>query len=419
MSSIDKLIILLFLTISFCCQSQKDTIFKRGGSIIVCSITFVNDNNIFYNTKKTKGDYISLSEVKFYSQDGKRALRPLLQTKRNSQKTKDSLNIKDSAIIFVISEGNGQSSFKIKMNSREIHELKFGEIIKYTIFNDGELKIMITEMQAGDQISYNVINLNIEFPNTYYLFCSSLRNETKLIDEEIGKDMVQGKPITLIEEDLLNPIIRSNLYSTRKTGSGFLLSESGLVVTNQHVIDKAKKIELGGINGQLAVFYTAKVILEDKKNDLAIIQIENKDLKFSPIPYTFKNKNAETGESIFILGYPLIKSMGEEIKLTTGVISSKTGFKGDVTTYQVSAPVHPGNSGGPLFDKHGNLAGVINSKILNAEGVTYAIKISYLNSLIDLLPAQPTFAKSGNLDKLSLEEQVKLLSDYVFIIKVN
>ena len=64
---------------------------------------------------------------------------------------------------------------------------------------------------------------------------------------------------------------------------------------------------------------------------------------------------SEVGEEVFVLGYPLTATMGDEIKLTTGVISSKSGFQGDISQYQISAPVQPGNSGGPLFDSKGNI----------------------------------------------------------------
>lgn len=54
---------------------------------------------------------------------------------------------------------------------------------------------------------------------------------------------------------------------------------------------------------------------------------------------------------MFALGYPMSDILGEEIKVTDGIISSKTGYQGDVVTYQISVPIQPGNSGGPLFDK--------------------------------------------------------------------
>jgi S1-C subfamily serine protease len=111
--------------------------------------------------------------------------------------------------------------------------------------------------------------------------------------------------------------------------------------------------------------------------------------------------------------------MGDEIKLTNGIISSKTGFQGDITSYQISAPVQPGNSGGPLFDKFGNLIGVINSKHSGAENVSYAVKISYLKNVIDLLPAAPKLSSTNTLTNLSLSDQVKLLNKFVYIIEIN
>ena len=78
----------------------------------------------------------------------------------------------------------------------------------------------------------------------------------------------------------------------------------------------------------------------DKINDLAIIKIDDKFFKgFSVIKYNFKSKSSEVGESVFALGYPkALSGMGKDIKFTDGTISSKTGFKGDVTTYQNNYP---------------------------------------------------------------------------------
>nr|WP_277266111.1 trypsin-like peptidase domain-containing protein [Prevotella corporis] len=79
-------------------------------------------------------------------------------------------------------------------------------------------------------------------------------------------------------------------------------------------------------------------------------------------------------EDIFVLGYPLVQTMGEDVKLTTDVISSKTGFQGDVSQYQISAAIQPRNSGGPLFDSRGNLIGIVPAKHKGTENVGYAIK---------------------------------------------
>ncbi len=111
--------------------------------------------------------------------------------------------------------------------------------------------------------------------------------------------------------------------------------------------------------------------------------------------------------------------MGEEVKFTDGKISSKTGLQGSVTTYQISVPIQPGNSGGPLFDSDGNLVAMVSSMIDQAENVTYAIKSNYLKSLVDVLKPPIQLPHDESLSELPLTEQIKVLSEYVALILVR
>jgi len=113
--------------------------------------------------------------------------------------------------------------------------------------------------------------------------------------------------------------------------------------------------------------------------------------------------------------------MGTEIKFTDGKISSKTGYQGDITTYQTTTPIQPGNSGGPLFDYDGNLIG-INSAILRpdvADNVSYSIKSNYLKSLVDVLNYKISLPNDKMIATKTLTEKIKILSDYVVLIKVR
>ena len=206
-------------------------------------------------------------------------------------------------------------------------------------------------------------------------------------------------------------------------GSGFFISESGYIVTNHHVIDGASKIEVVFKHNNKINEFNAKVIKSDETNDLAIIKIDDSEFShISAIPYNFKTRSVDVGSEVFALGYPMaLTIMGKEIKFTDGKISSKTGFKGNITTYQTTTPIQPGNSGGPLFDFKGNLIGV-NSAILKtdvAENVSYSIKSSYLLNLIDVLPETISLPSSTQLASKPLTEQIKMLSDYVVLIKVR
>jgi S1-C subfamily serine protease len=200
------------------------------------------------------------------------------------------------------------------------------------------------------------------------------------------------------------------------TGTGFAL-KNGYIVTNNHVVDGASSILVQGINGS-SVEYKAEVVAVDKNNDLALIRINDYRFDgFGSIPYSIKETLCDVGSDVFVLGYPLTNYMGEEIKLTNGIISSRSGYQGDITTYQISAPVQPGNSGGPMFDKNGNVVGVVNAGIPGAENVGYAIKTSYLCNLINSSVSSTIIPRNNTISAMSLSEKVKVLRNYTFYIK--
>lgn len=211
----------------------------------------------------------------------------------------------------------------------------------------------------------------------------------------------------------------ANIFSEKWTGTGFAL-KGGYILTNHHVIDEANTIDIYGIGGDFTRSYKAKVIGSDKVNDLALLKIVDSDFKgFGNIPYSFKSKLSDVGEDIYVLGYPLTATMGEEIKLTNGIISAKTGYNGDVTQYQISAPVQLGNSGGPLLDYNGNVIGVICAKHGGAENVTYAIKTSQVKNLIESVSDLSIINTTNQLSAKTLKEQVKLVNKFVYIIKCS
>ena len=202
---------------------------------------------------------------------------------------------------------------------------------------------------------------------------------------------------------------------TEWTGTGFALTNN-YIVTNNHVVDGAKTISIQGINGDFNHKYNAEVVSTDKYNDLAIIKVNGINIQSANIPYSIKIGTSEVGEEVFVLGYPLTSTMGEEIKLTTGVISSKTGFQGDVSIYQISAPIQPGNSGGPLFDSKGNVIGIVSAKHKGAENVGYAIKTSYLKNLMESAVYTNILPQTNKMAGQNLSGKVKMAQNYVYYI---
>jgi S1-C subfamily serine protease len=249
------------------------------------------------------------------------------------------------------------------------------------------------------------------------------KNDNALVSFEPGlmNLAIQGrdKSVYIKLYPTADDVVKSS-KNIQSAGTGFGISSNGLIVTNSHVASDANKIKVRGINGDFSNSLQAKLIVEDKKNDLAIIQIVDSSFKtLGTIPYTIDNKSSDVGTSVFVLGYPLKALMGDEIKLTNGIISSKTGFQGDITSYQISVPIQPGNSGGPLFDVNGNLIGIVNAKLTVGENVSYAIKSPYLINLIDLLPNLPKLTNVNLLVGKPLTEQVKMVNKFIYIIEVN
>ncbi len=272
---------------------------------------------------------------------------------------------------------------------------------------------------------------SIYFQLTYIPDNKELTGSVEIIDSDLFFELKM--PYMICEMEYANTAWSYNItakYKLKKkysptipdrkaSGTGFAISSDGYIVTNYHVISESKKITIKGVNGNFQRTYIAKVVSFDKNNDLAILKINDSSFtSLSKIPYTLSKKMADVGSSVFVLGYPYIQFMGEEIKLTNGIISAKTGFQGNVSTYQISAPITHGNSGGPTFDINGNVIGVVSSGFTAAQNVSYSIKTSILFNLLESMAIEPKIPTVSILSGQTLEEQVKSVKNFIYIIEV-
>ena len=203
------------------------------------------------------------------------------------------------------------------------------------------------------------------------------------------------------------------------SGTGFAIAD-GYIATNNHVVSGAKHINVKGINGDIKKAYKGFVVANDREHDLAIIKIVDKNFDcFEEIPYSIGKTLPEVGDEVFALGYPLTNTMGKEVKVTDGIISAASGYKGDQAMYQISAPLQPGNSGGPLFDKNGNVIGVVCAKHTDAENANYAVKVSYLYSLVTNSNIGIKMSDKNKVGSKSLSKQVKQVKPFVYLIECN
>ena len=139
------------------------------------------------------------------------------------------------------------------------------------------------------------------------------------------------------------------------SGSAIAISQDGLVLTNYHVVDKCKTIEVTSENGRSP----ASVKASDRATDLALLQSR---LVF-PSVASFRLTAAEQGETIAVVGFPLVGLLSSEGSVSFGHVTALRGINDDLQKLQISAPVQPGNSGGPLLDQSGRLLGVVVQKL--------------------------------------------------------
>jgi len=197
------------------------------------------------------------------------------------------------------------------------------------------------------------------------------------------------------------------------TGSGIAIDPSGLVLTSHHLIAGARTIY---ISNQEFESLPMELVYSDASLDMAVLKVvDSMFTGFAEMGYGFRKSVADPGERIYTLGYPR-----EDMVYGEGSISSYTGFEGDSASYQMSIPVNPGNSGGPVFDTQGNLIGIVSGRNANAEGASFAIKSAAIVSSLNA-SEEPEFRVqySGRLRGLDRPAQVKRLRRHVFMVKVS
>ena len=212
-------------------------------------------------------------------------------------------------------------------------------------------------------------------------------------------------------------------HTAKWSGTGWAIG-NGYLVTNNHVAEGAGSIGVYGVQGNFNVSYSAEVVSTDKVNDIAILKINDSRFQgYGTIPYGVSARVADVGEDVFVLGFPLGKDLGDEIKLTNGIINSRTGVDKYHNCYQIQAPITNGNSGGPMFDSKGNVIGIVvgglNKELNLAENVGYAIKTSYLKILIESASLPISFSDNNSISNLSLPEKVKRVKNFVFYIECS
>lgn len=171
------------------------------------------------------------------------------------------------------------------------------------------------------------------------------------------------------------------------SGSGFFVTRSGMVITNRHVVRGCSRLR---VRADSIAPVNARVVAVDQTDDLALLQADESAPAFA----AFRGgREARPGDDVVAVGFPLNGLLADQVNVSTGSINALAGMYNDTHTLQMSAPVQPGSSGGPLFDGSGNVVGVVVTK-LNAkvvadamgdipQNVNFALKASVARQFLD------------------------------------
>lgn len=258
-------------------------------------------------------------------------------------------------------------------------------------------------------ISVLTAGLNIAYTKKY-------RDENyNVLVSQINEAKKDIKSIKNSSNTTIPAVTRPEKVDFRATG--FLIDGKGYLVTNAHVISKMKNIYVENNKGE---YFTALAVYTDNTSDLAIIKINDTAYKaVTNLPYSVKRGNSDLGEQFFTLGFPR-----NEIVYGEGYVSAKSGKEGDSLAYQLTVSANPGNSGGPVVNKNGEIIGIITAKDSKADGVVYATKSRNIFKMIDELKKTDTSASiktpAGNVLKgIERTQQVKKMEEFVFMVVGN
>ncbi|WP_395738542.1 trypsin-like peptidase domain-containing protein [Prosthecobacter sp.] len=204
--------------------------------------------------------------------------------------------------------------------------------------------------------------------------------------------------------------LASGNYSS--TGTGFYISADGWLLTNEHVVKDLPEVDIRGADG---VIRRARVVKTDVQGDVAVLKVQGA----APRWLSLASQEGTMGAAVFTIGFPDADVQGVEPKFTDGRISSLSGLRDDRDHYQITVPVQPGNSGGPLVDvKTGGVVGIVSAVLRGRENVTYAIKARVAASLLQNIPSYSAVVQArtpASTEMEALASEVRAATVFVMV----
>ena len=268
-------------------------------------------------------------------------------------------------------------------NNGSVHVTSYTLDKKKKIAKDTE-RFFLIDQKAGGKIQTNRVIINpYEKAQIDQYYKIDLDNM-----EVMQFEGIPPKYKKILKDEYITPKIKFNvedvlqLYFTNcknissdneglgsgSSGTAFFINSKGYLLTNNHVVEgcKLQKIKYKGKD------YDANILATDKTLDLALMKIEAKPKNY----LNFSESSPEKLQKVYVAGYPFGKGLSDDLKISSGIVSSVKGFDDNSNEFQLDAAINPGNSGGPIVDDTGELIGIAVAGFAKdkSEGINFGIK---------------------------------------------
>ena len=342
--------------------------------------------------------------------------KAMFEQLRETNQEVDQMVVEHSLFLQQINRYGGIREMKHSLHEVHNQLLQDGEIKEEVLSTSAKVVNMWKRYKRTMTIAASIAGITALSISGMTLLLGPKNNTKALTDLSKKVDNLERKQRQ--QDNKINTVI-SKLEPgavIKESGSAFLVDGKGYLVTNAHVLRNAKGIIV--LNNKGAEF-KAIIVKVDESKDIAILKIVDKDYKsLGTLPYGIRKSSTDIAEPIFTLGYPR-----NEIVYGEGYLSAKTGFNGDTLSCQIAVAANPGNSGGPVFNKSGEVIGILSTKETKADGVVFAIQSKYIIETVNQLKKDDStielkLPSKSSVKGMGASEQVKKIQDYVYMVKV-